>query len=233
MDGDPSITHGITWALRFMSDVTFRWFPGAVEAVTGTAPGIGPTPVIPSVTQPTTVGDYVHFLQTAAAPSAYDSFFHYWSVLVAIAVIFSLLFGALIVYCVVRILQVRRHEHERFHAAAETLRAKDVPKTQLRWNRVLEQVHSDNEQNWRLAILEADIMLNELLDVLGYRGETMADKMKQATRANFGTIDLAWEAHRVRNDIAHAGSIKHLSQYEARRVIGLFEQVFREFRFIE
>lgn len=233
MEGDPSIANGITWALRFLSDVTFRWLPGTVEAVTGTAQGAGPAPVIPSITEPITVGDYVHFLQTAAAPSAYDAFFRYWSITVAIAVTASLLLIALIIYCVVRILQVRRHEHERFHAAAQTLRSKDVPKTQLRWNRVLEQARSDVEQNWRLAILEADIMLNELLDVLGYRGETMGDKMKQATRANFGTIDLAWEAHRVRNDIAHAGSLKHLTQHETRRVIGMYEQVFREFRFIE
>ena len=138
-----------------------------------------------------------------------------------------------IIYCIIRILQVRRHEHERFHAAAETLKARDIPKTHLRWARIVEQVRSENEQAWRLAILECDIMLNELLDVLGYRGETMGDKMKQATKERFKTIDLAWEAHRVRNDVAHMGSLRHLSQHEARRVVGMYEQVFREFRFIE
>ena len=76
-------------------------------------------------------------------------------------------------------------------------------------------------------------MLNELLDVLGYRGETMADKMKQVDPAKFNGINLAWEAHRVRNALAHQGSMQELNAREARRVIELFEAVFREFRFVE
>jgi hypothetical protein len=232
MEGEPSILHGITWALRFASDIAFRWIPGTVEVVAGTAPQVG-GPIYTPITRPLSVSDVNDFLQTASAPSAYDHFLHDWSVLVAAAVLISLLCIASIIYCVVRILQVREHEHERFRAAGETVRAKDVSKTQLRWARILEEIHSSDEQKWRLAILEADIMLNELLDVLGYRGDTMGDKMKQATRQNFNTIDFAWEAHRARNEVAHVGSIKQLSEREARRVIGLYEQVFREFRFIE
>ena len=76
-------------------------------------------------------------------------------------------------------------------------------------------------------------MLNELLDVQGYRGETMADKMKQADRATFRSIDAAWEAHGLRNKVAHQGSALLLNAREARRVIGLYEQVFREFKIIQ
>ena len=39
-----------------------------------------------------------------------------------------------------------------------------MPRTQLRWNGILEEANSDDERKWRLAILEADIMLNELLE---------------------------------------------------------------------
>ena len=88
-------------------------------------------------------------------------------------------------------------------------------------------------ESWRLAILEADIMLNELLDLQGYKGETMADKMKQADRANFNTIDAAWEAHKVRNRIAHEGEGHEISAREARRVIDLYERVLKEFRIVE
>src|SRR3989338_4732588 len=105
----------------------------------------------------------------------------------------------------------------------------DVDKTRLRWDRVVEQASADSEHGWRLAILEADIMLNELLDLEGYRGETMADKMKQVDRARFNTIDYAWEAHKIRNQVAHEGAAFPLSAREVRRVIGLYESVFREF----
>ena len=138
-------------------------------------------------------------------------------------------------YCstpLVRVWQIRQHEWAKAQAAGASVAHKDVPKSQLRWNHILERAHSNDEKSWRLAILEADMMLNELLDMLGYRGETMADKMKQAGRAQFQTIDLAWEAHRVRNTIAHQGSLQSLSAHETRRVIGLYGQVFREFRFV-
>ncbi|HVU75885.1 MAG TPA: hypothetical protein VHD38_03590, partial [Candidatus Paceibacterota bacterium] len=184
-------------------------------------------------TQPITPSDISHFLQTAAVPDAYNALYHDWIVWIVLAVIVSLLCCALIIYCVMRILQVRTNELERFRAAGHTVAAKDVPKTQLRWNSIIERAQSDDEKAWRLAILEADIMLNELLDVLGFRGETMADKMKQVTRERFKTIDLAWEAHRVRNQIAHQGSIMNLTSYEARRVITMYAQVFREFQFIQ
>jgi len=119
-----------------------------------------------------------------------------------------------------------------FQASQQPIVAQDIPKTQLRWSRILEQVRSGNEHNWRLAILEADIMLNELLDVQGYKGETMAEKMKQVDRADFNSIDAAWEAHNLRNRIAHEGETRALSAREVRRVISLYEKIFREFHYI-
>ncbi len=61
----------------------------------------------------------------------------------------------------------------------------------------------------------------------------MADKMRGVDRANFNTIDLAWEAHRIRNKIAHEGDAHHMSAREVRRVIALFERVLKEFHYIQ
>lgn len=155
-----------------------------------------------------------------------------WSMYVPLALFIVLIMCAGCVYCYVRIIQIRRLEEIRFKTAARTVAAKDTPKTELRWRRVLDQMSSDDEHNWRMAILEADIMLNELLDLQGYRGETMSDKMKQVDRANFKSIDLAWEAHKVRNKVAHEGSEHALTQREARRVIDMYAQVFREFKIL-
>ncbi len=233
MEGEPSVTGGIFWALRFFSDVAFRWIPGTVQVAAGTAPtsDAAALPLQP-ITQPVTTADVAQFLQASASAAAYNDLYHYWTLWIAIVVIGGLLLSASIIYCALRIIQVRQHEREMWKAAAHTVAAHDVPKTQLRWNRIQEQVHSDNENAWRLAILEADIMLNELLDVLGYRGETMADKMKVVDRSRFHTIDLAWEAHSIRNQIAHQGSHKQLDSREARRTISLYQKVFEEFQFV-
>lgn len=148
----------------------------------------------------------------------------------AIGLALALLVG--IAYCTIRIMQIRRAEHENFHKHAHSVHHEDVPRTRLRWNRIIEHAHTDDEHQWRLAILEADILLNELLDVLGYKGETMAEKMKQVNRANFNAIDDAWEAHKVRNRVAHEGSESPLSEREKNHVISQYARVFKEFGFI-
>ncbi|MES2436591.1 MAG: hypothetical protein V4519_01130 [Patescibacteria group bacterium] len=105
-------------------------------------------------------------------------------------------------------------------------------KKNQKWERIVAHISSDNSSDWRLAILEADIMLDDLLDHLGYVGDTIGDKLKKAVRGDFKTIDQAWEAHKIRNAIAHEGSDFILTQRDAQRIIGLYEDVFREFDFI-
>ena len=233
MESDGTVGGGIFTALRYASDIMFRWIPGTVEGVVGTGPNTGSSPTIPSITSPVTTGDVTNFLQTSSSADAFSHLYNNWSVLVIFSVIASLILMVGVVYCVLRIFQIRKNEELRFRASAHPVAAKDISRVQLRWNHIVEQTRTDSEQNWRLAILEADIMLNDLLDQLGYKGETMADKMKQIDRSRFNSIDLAWEGHRVRNAIAHQGSLQAITQREARRVVGLYEQVFREFRYIQ
>lgn len=101
-----------------------------------------------------------------------------------------------------------------------------------KWVKVLGHIKSDNPSDWRLAILEADIMLEEMLDKMGYPGQTLGERLKMVERSDFDTIDMAWEAHKIRNEIAHSGSDFALSKELAERAITMFENVFREFKYI-
>lgn len=161
-----------------------------------------------------------------------ESVFEIWGVVFPIALVLTLVFLAGVVYCAMRIMQIRRAEWANFRKAAHTVAAEDVPRTHLRWNRILEHAQSADEHKWRLAILEADIMLNELLDLQGYKGETIAEKMKLVSRTQFNSIDDAWEAHRVRNKVAHEGVEYHISERDKNHVMNLYERVFKEFGFI-
>lgn len=101
-----------------------------------------------------------------------------------------------------------------------------------RWQKILEYIDSENESDWRLAILEADVILYEMLEKMGYHGETVSDKLRGVEKSDFLTVEKAWEAHKVRNVIAHEGGDFVLSNREARRAVSLYEEVFKEFRFI-
>jgi hypothetical protein len=75
-------------------------------------------------------------------------------------------------------------------------------------------------------------MLDDLLGSLRLPGETMGEKLKAVEKSDFNTIDFAWEAHKARNMIAHEGPEFLLNQRETRRIISLYESVFREFEII-
>jgi hypothetical protein len=101
-----------------------------------------------------------------------------------------------------------------------------------KWDMVLKHVESPNENDWRQAVIEADIILGDLLTNLGYKGQGIGEQLKRANKADFKTLDDAWDAHKVRNDLAHSGSEIPFSQFEARRVIQLYRKVFLEFFYI-
>src|SRR5262249_12780407 len=111
---------------------------------------------------------------------------------------------------------------------AETGRAQANP----RWHKVIDHLETDKPSDWKLAVLEADIMLDDMLKASGYEGDTIGEKLKKVERSDFNTIDLAWEAHKVRNLIAHEGTDYQLTQREAIRVIELYKKVFEEFYYI-
>ncbi len=107
-----------------------------------------------------------------------------------------------------------------------------IPRNEA-WENIRAKFLSANQSDWRLAIIEADIYMDKLLDARGYHGDTVSDKLKQITPAELGSIQIAWEAHKVRNRIAHDGASFVLTQPEARRVLSYFEIVFRDLEVIE
>lgn len=101
-----------------------------------------------------------------------------------------------------------------------------------RWLHVQELIRSNNPTDWRMAVLEADTILEEMTKTLNIPGETLGERLKNVEQSDFLTLQKAWEAHKVRNQIAHQGSEFTLEYREALATIKLFEEVFHEFKYI-
>ncbi len=115
------------------------------------------------------------------------------------------------------------------HTANETVVKKiDFSKN---WHIVLNHASSHNQNDWKIAILDADSILDDVLKIKGYVGDTMADRLKAIDRGDLQNLDLAWEAHKYRNAIAHGDDIS-FNQHEVRRIIYNFEKVLKEFKAI-
>ncbi len=143
-------------------------------------------------------------------------------------IIFILAIG--IIYAYIRLDELEKQDAERM--GKYFIRPTPEKRTNDRWEKVSLLFQSPNEADWRMGIMEADVILDELTRALGYKGETLGDRMKQIEPSDFPTLQLAWQAHLVRNKIAHEGMNYNLTHQEAWHVYKLFETVFRDARFI-
>lgn len=100
-----------------------------------------------------------------------------------------------------------------------------------RWSKIVQALDSDNPSDWKQAIIDADIMLDEMVRAMNYQGETLGERLKAIEPSDFLTLQDAWEAHKIRNQIAHDSAFT-LTRREARFALDRFERVFREFAFI-
>lgn len=152
--------------------------------------------------------------------------------------VFSLLLIVGIAYCFLRIEQiVHEMKHEDVprgggHGHGRRQGSGEQNLSQKRWERVMAHLNSARESDWRLAVLEADVLLDEMVTGMGYHGDSLGEKLKGIEPSDFTTLEKAWEAHGVRNRIAHEGAAFALTEREAKRVFGLYEEVFKEFHYI-
>lgn len=150
---------------------------------------------------------------------------HAWGILGIASFLFVIAAFLVLAYATMRLYQIReREDRERYStlAPAEEEKRKD----HSRWAHIQQLAASPHESDWRQAVIEADIMLEEVLRQAGYEGATIGDRLKTA---RFDSLDDAWEAHKVRNEIAHQGSAFRLDDNVAYRTIKKYERVFKEF----
>jgi hypothetical protein len=248
----------LAFTVPAVGEVVFQWIPAATSVITGVeVPGdlrnieevkVQPKRQVTVSLSPVDDGNFAGHTFLAQAVSAFDSVQNnnrsnnsntsplveevsgWWNMFVPLSIFVSLLLIVGIIYSFIRLR--RQFESAASHVGDHVIVNNDPTRAQLRWQKIVGHANTENPNDWRQAIIEADIMLDELLTVQGYKGDTVGDKMKQVERSDFNTIDLAWEAHKVRNRIAHEGSEHDLNAREVRRIVSLYEQVLHEFRYV-
>lgn len=157
------------------------------------------------------------------------------SILVVISIPLSLFFFIGIVYCVEQMKKIKIKEKEKhdvkIEPAFEAVTEQGNRDLTVRWQKVASLMNSASPSDWKQAILEADTMLLDILTGLGYQGDGVGEKLKRVQPGEFKNIDDAWEAHKVRNDIAH-GRGDDLDHHRANQAIQRYRNVFQEFYYI-
>ncbi|MEA2112530.1 MAG: hypothetical protein U9P50_00985 [Patescibacteria group bacterium] len=176
------------------------------------------------------IGFLIHYLNPA---TLFDLYHKYWAELMFIATIISLVCIVCFWYLYQKIQVVKEKDREVFDTVISPFADMDEKGSKNeRWERILNYMESESQSEWKLAILDADVILEKMLIKSGYHGEGVGEKLKGIERSDFLTLDKAWEAHKIRNSIAHGGSDIILTKRTAKKAIDLYRQVFEEFEYI-
>lgn len=157
---------------------------------------------------------------------------HFWIWVTVVSFMVTCGILAVFIYAFLRYRQVADAEAAQYATVHDAHHAEEVVE-QSRWQHVLTLIESAHENDWRQSIIEADIILYDALDDAGYMGASIGDKLKGADPRRLGSLQEAWDAHKVRNDIAHQGSAFALTDHIAYRTIQKYETVLRELGEIE
>ncbi len=110
-------------------------------------------------------------------------------------------------------------------AAGERLEGMDRKAIQARWAEIERNADSGNEMNLKIAIMEADKLLDHALKAMSMPGKTLGDRLKFAAY-RYPKIRNVWGAHRLRNSLAHEASF-YLDPSMAKRGIRDFKEALR------
>jgi len=93
------------------------------------------------------------------------------------------------------------------------------------WHKILKRLETGLESEYKLAVIEADNMLDNSLKKMGYAGKGLEEKLEKLTSATLPNIEDVHQAHQMRNNIVHDPNY-HLALEEARSTLDIYAKAF-------
>ncbi len=100
----------------------------------------------------------------------------------------------------------------------------DMPKRRASdaWTAVQKHFFAGTPNDLKVAIMQADNILNTALQYAGVRGINLGERLKNMRRDQMPNIEDVWAAHKLRNEIAHETNFS-LKRDTAERALEAYE----------
>jgi predicted CopG family antitoxin len=150
----------------------------------------------------------------------------YFPLIKIAAGVFSFFCFSIIIYIVIKLNLFRKVAED----LKETYSFSDVSEKRVlkAWAQIEKRIKIKGEAEAKLAIIECDRILDEVLKAAGYKGETMAERLEQVTSAQLANIEKIWKAHKIRNRIVHEEGFS-MSLEEVEGIVREYKKAFQEF----
>lgn len=108
-----------------------------------------------------------------------------------------------------------------------TYRPYGVKKEFKTWTRVIKKIETGKEADCKMAVVEADDLLKEVFQKMGYSGDLLDDVLEKVNPKILPSIDRVGEAHKIRNNIVRNPDY-NLTVEQARNIIRIYQKALSE-----
>jgi hypothetical protein len=173
-----------------------------------------------------TLSGFKNFMQTNTQVAAIST------VLSQVGLVLCVVFVAIIAFVILQRRALKTQKEESDTAAAQPA-GSVAPTGVLRqqWSALVAHLDSPHESDWKVAVIEADKLVDDALARAGFSGETFGDRLSNIQPGTLLSLDGVWWAHKIRNRIAHEADY-FLRYTEARQAVGYYEAALTELQLI-
>jgi hypothetical protein len=100
------------------------------------------------------------------------------------------------------------------------------------WEQIKKRILSVEQQDWKLAVLEADKILDEILKMAGYLGNDLGKKLETLTPENLASLSEIKKAHLLAAGILRDPSME-LKKEDAIVALKSYKKAFLELNLLE
>lgn len=123
---------------------------------------------------------------------------------------------------------------DRMEHFIDVFNSKDIGKRRSlkAWKQIQKRLKTKEPEQLKLAVFEADRILNEILKMSGYPGKNLDERLEGITFAQISNIEEIRQAHKLRNRIVSEPAF-NIMPNEAAIIIEIYRKVFQELNLIE
>ncbi len=152
-----------------------------------------------------------------------------WSILLTILEIVFLIisfFFLLLIFFV--LLKSKRLSYRFIEDIDEFIKFKphEINKLAKNWKLINKKIETGIESEYKLAIIEADVMLEDVLKRMGHTEETIEKKLNATTSSEIENIEEIKEARKVRNNVVYDPDFE-LTLDKTKETLKVYEKTFR------
>ena len=147
-------------------------------------------------------------------------------ILKAVFILASIALVVAIIYCSMRCSYLK---FMLFIDASEilTYRPFGLKRIEKDWNKIKARLDTGLESEYKLAIIEADNMMDSVLKRMGYGGENLGERLGSLTSATLPNIEEIKEVHQIRNNIVRDPNYT-VTLDDVRKIMDAYEKGFQD-----